>query len=78
MISFKCIYFIFRWNQSKGKKLVNIKYGSTFKLKSNDWTKVCIKRGSLKNIKKVYTSNCSEDDYKDEIDFSYSDTVGWL
>lgn len=60
------------------KSLINLKYGSTFKIKATDDNKVCIKRGSIKNIKKIYKSDCSEADYKNEIDFDYSDTVWGL
>ena len=60
------------------KNLINLEYGSTFKIKASDDNKVCIKKGSIKNIKKIYKSNCKESDYKNEIDFDYSDTVWWL
>ncbi len=61
-----------------GKSLINIQYGSTFKLKASEGNKVCLKTGSIKNVKRIYTSKCGEDEYKDEIDFDFSDTVWGL
>lgn len=55
--------------------LINIEYGSTFKLKASWDNKVCIKSGSIKNIKQIYKSECREKEYKNEIDFTYADTV---
>ena len=58
--------------------LINIKYGWTFKLKTNEWVQVCLKTWSLKNIKKVYKKKCDPSKYKDTIEFTYNDTVWWL
>ena len=60
------------------KNLINIKYGSTFKIDASEWVKVCIKKWNIKNVRKIYKSACNTEDYKKTIDFSYEDTVGWL
>lgn len=66
------------FKDSSNNKLVNLEFGSTYKLKASEWNKVCIKTGTLKNIKSVYTSKCDDDEFKEEITFTYKDTVGWL
>ncbi len=60
------------------RKLINLKYWSSFKLKTTDWVEVCIKRWSLKNIRQIYKKSCNDSDYTDTIDFDYTDTVWGL
>ncbi len=62
---------------SSWKKLINIPYWSTFKLKAENWV-VCIKRWNLRNIRTIFRRKCSEKDFKKEINFSYKDTIAWL
>jgi hypothetical protein len=51
-------------------------FGSTFNIKASGENKICIKEGDMKNLKKIYSaSSCSEDDYKNEFDFTYNNTV---
>lgn len=69
---------IWVFKDKSNNNLINVPYGSTYKLVASEWNKVCIKSGSLKDIKKVYTSKCSEDQFKSEITFTYNDTVSWL
>ncbi|QFR39215.1 M23 family metallopeptidase [Candidatus Gracilibacteria bacterium 28_42_T64] len=66
------------FKDKNGRKLINLKYGSSFKLKTTDGVEVCIKRGSLKNIRQIYKKSCNDSDYTDTIDFDYTDTVGGL
>ena len=70
--------WIVLFKDSDWKNLINIPFGSTFKIKASEWNQICIKKGDLKNIKTIYKSKCNPEDYKDEYDFTYSDTVGWL
>ncbi len=60
------------------KNLVNIRYGSNFKLKANNDTLICIKSWSIKNIKNIFKKSCRKQDFKNEIVFDYNKTVGWL
>lgn len=61
------------------KNLINLPFWSTFNIKASGENKICIKDGDVKNLKKIYsTSSCSEDDYKNEFNFTYNDTVWWL
>lgn len=66
------------FKDDSNKKLINLKFGSTFKLKATDGNSVCIKSWSYNNIRKIYKSECSEDEFKNEITFNYSDTVWWI
>jgi len=61
-----------------GKRLINIPYGSSYTLKTNSDAQVCIKTGSIENIKKVYKAKCDEADFTNEASFSYADTTGWV
>ena len=70
--------WIVLFKDSSGKNLINLEYGSTFNIKASEWNEICIKKGSIKNIKKIYASSCSEDEFASEFDFSYEDTVGGL
>lgn len=68
--------WIILFRDNEWKKLINHQFEWNYKLKTSEWVQVCIKRGNIKNIRKIYKSSCS--DYKNEIDFTYSDTVWWL
>lgn len=61
------------------KNLINLKYGSTYKLKASWDNKVCIKEWNIKDVKKIYSVNkCDDNEYKNEVDFTYENTVWWL
>ena len=60
------------------QKLINIQYGSTFTLKTKPDTLVCIKSGSLSNIRKIYKSSCNDSEFTSSPTFDYSDTVWGL
>ncbi len=60
------------------KNMINMPFGSTFKLKANDWNLVCIKRWTLSNVKSTFNRDCRENEYKQEIEFTYEDTIVWL
>ena len=66
------------FSDNSGKKLINLQYGSTFNIKASDDNQICIKQGDIKDIKKIYKSDCSDDEFQNEFNFDYSDTVGWL
>jgi hypothetical protein len=60
------------------KRLINIKYTWTYKLKWIWDTKVCIKKWSLKNLSRIHKKSCNLGSYKNEIEFTYDDTVAWI
>lgn len=60
------------------KNMINLPYGSTFNIKASDYNKICIKKWSIKDIKTIYKADCDEEDYKNEHNFTYNDTVWWL
>lgn len=72
------------WDQKTGmllmqdankKSMINLKYHGTYRLSSNDDVVFCVKKWSINNIKKVYSTPCSSTNFKDTIDFTYEDTV---
>ncbi len=60
------------------KKLVNLPFKGTFILETWENTKVCIKRGNIKNIQKIFGSECKDTDYEKNPEITYADTVWWL
>ena len=62
------------WN----KKLINIQYEWSYKLKASDWNLVCLKSWKLSDIKNLYKPTCNNADFKHEVDFTYKDTVWWV
>lgn len=60
------------------KKLINLPFNWTYILNTWDTSKVCIKRWELKNVSKIYRSECSEDEYVQNPTVTYSDTVWGL
>ena len=70
--------WIIVFEDSSWKSLINLKYWSTYNIKATEENLICIKEGNIANILKVYKSTCSEDEYKNEFNFTYDDTVWWL
>ena len=66
------------FKDNKWRKLINLKYWSTFKIDTSDWVDVCIKKWSIKDVRKVYSRKCSESEFKKNVNFTYDDTVWWL
>lgn len=66
------------FRDSNNKLLVNMTFGSTFKLKASEWNKVCIKRWNTTNFKTIVNTKCLEEDFVSEQDFTYEDTVNWI
>jgi len=64
------------FKDSDWKYLINLEYGSTFNIKASDGNEICIKEGNIKDIQKIYkTLSCKEEDFKNEFDFTYKNTV---
>ncbi|MDD3793568.1 MAG: M23 family metallopeptidase [Candidatus Gracilibacteria bacterium] len=66
------------FKDSNNTNLINVPFGSTFKLVASEGNKVCIKTGTLKNISQVYKRRCDESEFKSEITFTYNDTISGL
>lgn len=59
-------------------KLINLTYNWSFQLKTNEDAKICMKSWNIKNIKNIYSKWCSDEEFQDYKNFTYSDTVWWL
>ncbi len=70
--------WIVLFKDQSGRNMINLKYWSTYKIKASKDNKICIKEGSIKNIRKIYKSDCKDEDYKNEFDYTYNNTVWWL
>lgn len=60
---------------NNGKKLINLEYGSTYKINTNNGTKICLKQWSISNLSKITNAKCSDSDFKENVTFTYRDTV---
>lgn len=69
---------IWVFKDSNNTNLINVPFGSTYKIVASEWNKVCIKTWTLKNISQVYKRKCDESEFKSEITFTYNDTISWL
>lgn len=58
--------------------LINLKYEGKFILKSDTDTQFCLKRTNLANIRNSLKTKCNPNDFKDEIEFDYSDTAAGI
>ena len=58
--------------------MINLEYWSTYNIKASNDNKICIKEGNISNIKKIYKSDCKQNDYENEFNFTYQNTVWWL
>lgn len=71
-------HWIALFEDKSKKRLINVEYSWTYKLKWVWDTKVCIKKWSVKTLSKIHKRSCSVSELKDEIEFTYSDTVAWI
>jgi murein DD-endopeptidase MepM/ murein hydrolase activator NlpD len=72
----KTWYVLFK--DENNRSLLNIKYGWSYKLKWTDWTKICIKRWEMKDLKEINQRRCKPENYLSEVYFSYADSVSWV
>ena len=70
--------WIIALRDSSNKYLINLRYGSSYKLKTNWDALVCLKSWSIKDIKRIYKSKCKQSDFKSEVSFDYNSTVWGL
>lgn len=71
-------YWVVAFKDESDKYLINLKYGSTFNIKASDNNKICIKTWDIRNIKTILKADCEEDEYQNEFNFTYDDTVWGL
>ena len=72
----KTMIWLFRdW---ANKNMIKLPFNWTFILKTGDYSKVCVKKGSLRNIKSIYYKKCDASEYVRNPEVSYKDTVGWI
>ena len=69
---------IWLFKDSANKNMIKLPFNWTFILKTWDYSKVCIKKGSLKNIRKIYINKCRDSDFVKNPEVSYKDTVDWI
>ncbi len=60
------------------KKLINLPFNGSYILNTWDYSEVCIKRWELKDVSKIYKSECADWDYVKDPVVTYADTVWWL
>lgn len=70
--------WVILFKSSDWKNLINIPFWSTFNIKASNDNKICIKKWSLKNVRNIYKAKCKPEEFKNEFNFKYDDTVGWL
>ncbi len=70
--------WIILFKDKNWKKLINFRYGWEYVLKASEWMEVCIKKWQIKDISRIYKKDCDQEDYKNELKFTYDDTVWWL
>lgn len=61
-----------------GKRLINVPYGSSYTLQTNDDAEICIKSWSIENIKKIYKQKCKDSGFQDQATFTYNETTAWV
>lgn len=66
------------FNDQSGSKLMNLEYGSKYKLNTWEWLKVCLKQGSIENLSRIVKLPCDDKNYKSDVVFDYHDTVDWV
>ncbi|MDD3303049.1 MAG: M23 family metallopeptidase [Candidatus Gracilibacteria bacterium] len=62
----------------KGTKLLNLKYGGSYEIKTEGNAKICVKTGDIKNIQKIMTQECKDSDYVKTKTITYDKTIGGL
>lgn len=67
-----------KFRDDKGKELVWIRFGWKYKLSGGDDIVFCVKKWSIKDIKRVYTKQCSDDKFEKSVEVTYADTVGGI
>jgi len=72
----KTIIWLFR--DSANKNMIKLPFNWTFILNTWDYSKVCIKKWELKNLSKIYKSECNESDFIKNPEISYKNTVNWI
>jgi hypothetical protein len=64
------------FKDNSGKSLYNLKYGSSYKINTNNGTKICMKSGNINNLNAIVKKSCDDNDFVTSKTFTYNDTVG--
>lgn len=70
--------WVVAFKDANDRYLINLRYWSTYNLKASGDNKICIKSWNIKDIKKIYSTTCNDEDFKNEANFTYDDTVWWI
>jgi len=63
------------FKDDSGANLLNLEYGSTYKLQTGENLKVCMKSWSISNISSIMKQSCEDNEFTNDVTFSYEDTV---
>ena len=63
------------FKDDSGRNLINLEYGSTYKVNTNNGTKICLKQWNVNSLSKLAKTKCDESEYKDHVTFTYDDTI---
>ena len=63
------------FKDEKGKNLINLEYGSTYKVNTNNGTKICLKQGNINELSKLTKTLCEDNEFKDKVTFTFNETV---
>ena len=55
--------------------LINLEYGSTYNINTNNGTKICLKQWDISQLSSLVKVTCNDNEYKDNVTFTYNDTV---
>lgn len=61
-----------------GTNLIRSEFAGSITVDSNKDAMYCIKRGRLQDIKEIYTRKCFDDEFTDNLTYTYADTIEWI
>lgn len=59
-----------------GNKIVGKEFEGSYTLSGGSEVSYCLKRGTVQNIKAVYSRTCLDSEYQKNLSFDYHDTIG--
>lgn len=72
----KTVIWLFK--DSANKNMIKLPFNWTFILNTWNYSKVCVKKWNIKDIKKIYLKKCYDNDFVKNPEISYNDTVDWI
>lgn len=72
--------WVFYFKDNYWLNIIWVKFDWTYTLKSeNNTMKFCIKKVSkISDLNMIYNMNCKEDNFKNEVNFSFNDSISWI